>query len=164
MSLASDLEATPAPDFTMPDIEGHSISLTQLRGLPVVLSFFTENCAWCRTEMPRLAEIYRRVAKVKAHVIGIMAGCDDDEAAANFASEYQLSCPIVLDREGSMVASFHITRVPSVVLLDEAGTIVRVYEGATEQLSGIVEQSILAAAGRQPLPTYSLVGNGCAPN
>lgn len=160
MSLS---QHTPAPDFTLPSAAGENITLSTFNGTPLLLNFFTSHCVWCHTEMQRLAEIYRRVHNVNVRIIGIMPGSDTATTALQFAGEHRLDFPILLDNERSVCTSYGITRVPSVVLIDNEGKIARVYEGATEQLSGIVEQTILAAAGDRELPKYSLVGNGCAP-
>ena len=164
MSLATKLVGSPAPEFALTNLEGTTVSSTESLGVPLVLVFFTENCVWCRTELPRMSDVYRHLKHELVHVIGVLANCADTVEAARFVQEYQLEFPVLLDSDGKVTVDFEIARVPTVVVIDREGTIVRVYEGATEQLPGILQQTILSVLGRHELPDYSLVGNGCAPS
>jgi peroxiredoxin len=151
-----------APEFELENIDGQTVRLSEFRGSPVLLNFYKSNCSWCQTEMPRLAQVYERVSDVDVKVLGIDVGRDAANAAA-FADEKELKFPILLD-DGATAAAYHLKRVPTILLIDARGHILRVYEGVTEQLSGIVELTILGVAGRHELPEYSLVGNGCSPD
>ena len=161
--MAAIETGTPAPDFSLTDLEGKTIQLSQLRGAPVLLNFYNSTCPWCRTEMPRLADVYRRQDEVSVHILGVVTA-DDEATAAAFAKDKRLEFPIVLDSAHQACADYAIERVPTVVLVDADGNVARVYEGASEQLAGVVEQTILAAAGHAELPDYHLIGNGCGPN
>ena len=156
-------EGAAAPDFTLTNLEGQSVQLSQLRGTPVLLNFYNSTCPWCQTEMPRLADVYRRQDEVSVHVLGIVTA-DDQTAAAAFAQDKRLEFASVLDSEHQVSDAYAIERVPTVVLINEEGVIARVYQGASEQLAGVVEQTLLAAAGGAELPEYHLIGNGCGPN
>ena len=152
-----------APDFTLIDLAGETIELSQLRGTPVLLNFYNSTCPWCQTEMPRLADVYRRQDEVAVRVIGIVTA-DDEATAAAFAKDKRLEFPSVLDTDHQVCAAYAIERVPTLVMVNEAGYISCVYEGASEQLAGVVEQTMLAAAGGADLPVYHLIGNGCGPS
>lgn len=163
MSLSEKLTGKKAADFTLYDLQDVKIELSAQNGHPVVLVFFTEKCVWCRTEMPRLGEIYRHVKHDQVHVFGIHSYNGDAASTKQFAKEYNLEFPVLLDPDGIATRAYEIARVPTVIVVNGDGTIARVYEGVTEQMAGILEQTILAAAGHRELPEYSLVGNGCAP-
>jgi len=152
-----------APDLTFTDVNGETFALSSLRGAPVVLNFLTSNCTWCRSQMSHLADVYERKHNVDVQVLGIFVG-QDAMVAKQFADEQNLDIRIVADDAGQSQNAFQLERVPTFILLDGEGKIVCVYEGATEQLAGIIEQAVLAAAGHQELPEYSLVGNGCSVN
>jgi peroxiredoxin len=149
-----------APDFTLTDLQGRPLQLSTLRGTPVLLNFFKSTCAWCQAEMPRLADIYRRMSDVDVHVVGVVVGKDDAASAERFATDKNLDFPLAVDAERQVRADYELQRVPSLVLVDADGKVARVYEGSSEQLTGIVEQTILAAARGDEPPDYYLVGNG----
>ncbi len=51
---------TPAPDFTLPDRNNKDLTLSSLRGKPVVLGFWTTYCEGCLSEMDRLRQLFDR--------------------------------------------------------------------------------------------------------
>ncbi|HVF09262.1 MAG TPA: TlpA disulfide reductase family protein [Abditibacteriaceae bacterium] len=152
-----------APDFTLTNLEGQPVQLAQLRGAPLLLNFYNSTCSWCQMEMPRLADVYRRQADVDVQVLGIVTA-DDEATAAAFAKDKRLDFPSVLDSEHQVCADYAVERVPTLVLVNAEGVVDCVYEGASEQLAGVVEQTMLAAARGDELPEYRLIGNGCGPN
>jgi peroxiredoxin len=80
-----------------------------------------------------------------------------------FARDQQVDFPVLHDSNGETMRAYGIERVPTFIVVDADGTVTRIYEGSSEQLSGIVEQTLMAAARGDELPEYSLIGNGCAP-
>jgi peroxiredoxin len=95
--------------------------------------------------------------------LGVVVGEDDNASAKKFVEQMHLSFPVAVDLAKQVRADYALQRIPTVVLVDANGNVARVYEGSSEQLSGIVEQTILAAAGGDRLPEYNLIGNGCSP-
>ena len=154
------LVGAQVPDVTFTGLNNEQVNLSSFHGEPVVLNFFKGNCTWCRSEMLNLAYVYRRVDHVQVQILGVLVG-QDAATATQFAQDQNLDIPMVVDEAGISQSAFQLERVPTLVFLDATGKVACVYEGATEQLAGIVEQTILAIAGRQELPEYSLVGNGC---
>jgi peroxiredoxin len=151
-----------APDFTLTDAQGTTTQLSQLRGEPVLLTFFRTDCTWCHVEMPKMANAFRRHPDFAVEVLGI--ALDNDRTLVDaFANEQQLDFTILHDSSGESARAYGIERVPSIVLVDSEGSIARVYEGSSEQLAGIVEQTLMAAARGDELPEYALIGNGCGP-
>ena len=70
LPLASRAEAQlgqPAPDFTLPTVDGKSVKLSDLRGKPVVLEFFNPGC-------PYVAKFYKpgamQASQAKAAELG----------------------------------------------------------------------------------------------
>ena len=152
--------ATPAPD-----------ALDELLGAldierddqPVILNFFRSDCPWCASEMPQIAEVYRRHEKLDFILAGIAAGQDTPDDATNFSNAKNLDFPTLADTSGTLRQAFAIERVPAFVVINAHGLVERTYEGVTEQLAGILEQTILAVAHEKTPPAYDMIGNGCAP-
>lgn len=155
------LIGAPAPDVAFLDSQNNPFALSSLSGEPVLLNFVKTNCTWCRSEMVNLAYVYKRLDNVQIKNLAVFVG-QDSATVAQFAQEQNLKIPLVTADANEMQSAFDLHRVPTFVFLDAEGKIACVYEGATEQLAGIVEQTILAIAGEQELPEYSLVGNGCS--
>lgn len=159
-----EMMGRPAPDFSLTDLQGQPMQLAQWQGTPVLLNFFKSDCAWCQAELPKFVEVCGRHPDLDLGILGIAVGLDDATSAARFAAENNFDFPVAVDSDHTVRELYALQRVPTLVLINAAGNVIRIYEGASEQLSGIVEQTILAAArGDQP-PDYKLVGNGCSPD
>ena len=63
-------EGVPAPDFTLPDIEGKSFTLSSMRGQWVILDFWGSWCGWCIKGIPDMKKYYEKYAG-KFEIIGI---------------------------------------------------------------------------------------------
>jgi peroxiredoxin len=152
----------PAPDLKITSLNGSEFDLQSFKGQPVLLTFFKSTCPWCQVEIPRLAKVYAHMKEngIDVPVQGVVVGSDTPESAARFAQNSHLDIPLAVDTDKTARADFGLVRVPTLVLVDAKGNIARVYEGATEQLAGIVEQTIIAAARGDAPPNYEMVGNG----
>lgn len=152
--------ATPAPAVLNDLLQKLGLSS---QGHPVFLNFLRSDCPWCASEMPQLSEIYARHRDLTPHIIGVAVGTDSAEKAAGFARDKALSFPVVADEGGALREAFEIERVPAIVAINARGLVERTYEGATEQLPGILEQTLFALAHGSTPPEYEMIGNGCAP-
>ena len=130
---------------------------------PVFLNFFRSDCPWCAAEVPQLSEIYARHTTLSPRIIGVAVGNDTAQMAADFARDKVLSFPVVADENGALKTAFGIERVPAIVAINSQGLVERTYEGVTQQLPGILEQTLFALAHDSEPPEYDMVGNGCAP-
>jgi peroxiredoxin len=130
---------------------------------PLFLVFFRTDCPWCASEVPRLADVFARHQKLDILVWGIACGDDTAESAAAFMRDKNVKIPVLTDDGDALTKAFEISRVPSVVLINGHGLVERTFEGVTEQLTGILEQTLFAAAHDTTPPEYDMVGNGCAP-
>ena len=54
---ANDLTDFRAPDFSLPDMEGKKVSLSEFRGKVILLNFWTTWCPPCREEIPSLESL-----------------------------------------------------------------------------------------------------------
>ncbi len=152
--------ATPAPavlDDVLPQL-GLSRD-----NRPVALVFLRSDCPWCATEVPRLSDVFARHQKLDLRVLGIAGGSDTAETVARWGEEKAVSFPVVADPTGDLRSAFAIERVPSVVIINGSGLVERTFEGVTEQLAGIVAQTLTSVANNSTPPAYNMVGNGCAP-
>ena len=62
-----------APDFTLSDINGKSLSLSSMRGKVVVLDFWGSWCVWCIRGIPDMKKYYEKY-KGKFEIIGMDCG------------------------------------------------------------------------------------------
>jgi len=92
----SDLEGTPAPNFSLTDQSGKQISLQQFKGKPVVLTFLYTHCPdVCPLTAERLHSTMLELGK-DAHNVSVLAIStdpkrDDGAAALHFSQQHQMT-------------------------------------------------------------------------
>ncbi|HBG74735.1 MAG TPA: TlpA family protein disulfide reductase [Anaerolineae bacterium] len=120
----SPKEGFSAPDFTLELLDGGQITLSGLRGQPVVLNLWTTWCGPCREEMPAIEKVYRDYKDLGLVVIGLnLTSQDSEESVAAFVQELGLSFPIALDRDGSVSNRYQLLGLPTTFFIDREGVI-----------------------------------------
>ena len=119
-----------APDFTLETLDGSQLTLSELRGSPVMLTLWASWCLPCRVEMPAIERVYQRHREDGLVVIGLNVTSQDSEAAARaFVQEFGLSFPIAIDRDGAASARYELMGLPSTYFIDRHGIIREVIIG-----------------------------------
>jgi thiol-disulfide isomerase/thioredoxin len=130
-----DTEPTPggllrageaAPDFALVLGDGRFLRLSDLQGQPVVVNFWATWCGPCRMEMPEL------VNAANADPDLVVLAVDVQEALTpveEFADEFQMSMPVVLDSDGKVRNLYRVPGLPTTYFIDKAGKIASVVVG-----------------------------------
>src|SRR3954447_25045620 len=85
-----------APDFSLESDEGETVTLSALRGRPVVFYFYPEDdTPGCTRQACALRDGYREIAALGAEIYGISP--DDAESHRRFRSKYGLPFPLLVD-------------------------------------------------------------------
>jgi thiol-disulfide isomerase/thioredoxin len=105
---------SPAPDFTASTLEGGTVKLSQLRGKPVVLDFWSKSCLPCLRSMPIVEEIAAKGVELVS--IADPDGGDPSELVKGHPGHH------VVDY-GSIMTQYRIDRFPTYFLVDKTGTI-----------------------------------------
>jgi peroxiredoxin len=113
----------PAPNFTLQDLEGRSISLQSLRGKVVILTFWATWCPACRTELPSLDALNRRLARRGAVVLGINGG-EPIARVKSFMAKGNLDFPVVMDESGDIHDLYQVRQYPTTFVIDRQGRLV----------------------------------------
>jgi thiol-disulfide isomerase/thioredoxin len=111
-----------APDFQLQSLGGEAISLSELRGSPVMLNFWTTWCPPCRAEMPYIQQIYEEWSGRGLVLLAINIG-ESSAQAKGFLEFYNLSLPVLLDTKKNVARKYNITGIPATFFIDEDGII-----------------------------------------
>lgn len=119
---------TPAPGFTLPDLEGKQVSLSDFRGKWVILDFWGSWCMWCIKGFPALKDAYKKY-EGKLEVIGI--DCNEPENAWRAGVE-KFKLPWVNVYNGSsptLLQQYGIQGFPTKAIINPDGKLVDVTVG-----------------------------------
>lgn len=115
-----------APSLVGQTLDGRLLTLEQLRGKPVLVTFWATTCPTCIQEMPHLIELYRDLNPKGLEMIGVAMSYDPPEQVRALAQQRQLPYPIVLDSQAQIARAFDNVRVtPTTVLISPEGRIVQ---------------------------------------
>ncbi|MGC4376250.1 thiol-disulfide oxidoreductase ResA [Fictibacillus sp. Mic-4] len=126
-SLTKDDVATvgdQAPNFVLTDLNGHKVKLSDFKGKGVFLNFWGTWCEPCKQEMPDMEKLYSEYKKKGVEILAVNVG-ESNVAVKDFKSEYKLTFPIVNDKTGDVVEAYGIDPLPTTVLVDKNGKIIK---------------------------------------
>jgi thioredoxin-dependent peroxiredoxin len=146
-------EGKKAPAFNLPSTNGKNISLSSLKGGPVVLYFYPrDNTPGCTTESCDFRDWHPEFKKLGATVLGISA--DSMKSHEKFSKKLDLPFPLLSDEDKVMLEKYSIWRekklygrifmgiVRSTVLVDKDGKIARIWPKV--KVKGHVEEVLEA--------------------
>lgn len=114
-----------APDAEFVTIEGEHIRLRELRGHPVLVTFWASDCRACIEEMPDLAELHREFSEQGFKLISVAMPYDMPSRVLALAEAKQLPYAVALDPLGHLADMFDRVRlVPNSFLIAPDGYIV----------------------------------------
>ena len=130
-SAPAPVEGAPAPDFSLKSLDGQQVSLSQLKGHPVLINFWASWCPPCRLEMPDLVKAYTAHRAEGFVLLGINATpLDSLPDVKAFVKEFSMNFPVLLDADGSVEALYRLRGLPLSVFVDRQGIISRLNIGA----------------------------------
>ena len=132
-SGASDsANATAAPEFTMADTEGQTLTLADFRGKPVLLNFWASWCGPCASEMPAIQSAYEQYGDQIQFVAVNMTGMggETETSALSLIQQNNYTFPVYFDVDSSAAVAFGVTSIPQTYLIDAEGNIIGGLRGA----------------------------------
>jgi peroxiredoxin Q/BCP len=97
----------PAPDFSLPDAEGKTYSLADLKGQRVVLYFYPrDNTPGCTKEACGFRDAYGAYQEKNVVILGVST--DDAKSHAKFTVKYALPFPLLVDSDGAVASRYGV--------------------------------------------------------
>lgn len=127
----------PAPDFSLPDLDGKTVSLSQFRGKTVVLEWFNPGCPFVRAShtVGSLKGFAAHEANEGVAWLAINSAApgkqgNGADATRKAQTEYGMQYPVLLDESGKVGHSYGAERTPQMYVIDPQGMLV--YAGAID--------------------------------
>ena len=127
-----------APNFTLVNLDGEEVSLSDYRGNIVLINFWASWCQWCDIEMPDINKLENENEDVIILAVNVM---EDEFTVREYIEENQLDFEVVLDVEGEIALKYLVTGLPHSYFVDKEGIIQLSFPGAMdyEQMIGYVD-------------------------
>ncbi|ABY92724.1 MAG: Alkyl hydroperoxide reductase/ Thiol specific antioxidant/ Mal allergen [Caldanaerobacter subterraneus] len=117
-----------APDFTLKDLDGNTVTLSSLRGKKVILNFWATTCPYCIIEMPALNQF------IKSHkddtvLLAIDLG-ESPSKVKQYLEGKGYEFTVLLDTDLSTIYDYQVQFIPMSYFIDKNGIIRAISNGA----------------------------------
>lgn len=121
-----------APDFTLRNLAGEPVKLSDLHGRPVLINFWASWCGPCRLEMPDLVRAYEAHKAEGLVILAVNPTVEDTLSDVKaFVKEFNMTFPVLLDETGEVTNQVYRLRgLPTSVFVNRTGRITRIHLGA----------------------------------
>ncbi|MCP2519925.1 TlpA family protein disulfide reductase [Candidatus Aminicenantes bacterium AC-335-A11] len=116
-------ELTIAPDFTLQDINGNLVRLSDFRGKIIILNFWATWCPPCRKEIPIFIKLYKKYKDEGLVIIGISLDRGGKEVVIPFVKKYGINYPVLIGTSEVEEAYGGIRGIPTTFIIDKEGKI-----------------------------------------
>ena len=113
----------PAPNFQLPDLNGHLVALSDLHGKVVLLNFWATWCGPCRVEMPTMEQLYRTFSRKDFEILAVSIDVQGVAITRPFQQEYHLTFPILHDTDSRVGLMYGARSIPVTFLVDRQGVV-----------------------------------------
>lgn len=129
---AESVPPTPAPAWTLSDLDGKPVSSEQFKGKVVVVDFWATWCPPCREEIPGYIALQEKYGKDGLVIVGVSLDRKGPAHVKAFAEKEGMNYVVVMG-DGATVAAFGgFNAIPTTFIIDRAGNIRDQKTGAVE--------------------------------
>lgn len=122
--MLSSCGSDVVPETTFSTITGKKIALHELRGKPVIVTFWATDCVSCIKEIPHLIELYQQYHDKGLEIIAVAMAYDPPNHVLEMSKAQQLPYHVALDMQSENAHAFgDVSLTPTTFLIAPDGTI-----------------------------------------
>jgi peroxiredoxin len=134
----------PAPDFTLRDLNGNAVRLSNFRGKGVVLNFWATWCGPCRKEIPWFIQLQKEYGLRGLQVIGVSMDDDGSKTVMPFVERTGINYPVLFD-DGHVSSLYGgVEILPTTYYIDRNGTVLAFVKGviSKDEVEANIQQTL----------------------
>lgn len=121
-----------ATDFTLMNMQGEPVTLSQYHGKVVILNFWATWCPPCREEMPSMERLYQKYKEYGLVMLAVNTEKNGKKAVSQFLQKTPYSFPILLDSDSVVQNAYGVFRFPESFIIDRNGVVVKKIVGGRD--------------------------------
>ena len=151
-AAAAEEESFPAPDFTLVDLQGNQVSLSDYRGKAVIIDFWATWCPPCIFQVPELNRFWKaHKGRGDVMVLGVAIDVEGAAIVAPWVEEQGVEYTIVVGDE-NLARKYGAIGFPTLAIVTPEGTLDSLHVGLIEvsELEALIAPFQSAPAAPQP--------------
>ncbi|PLX41422.1 MAG: hypothetical protein C0608_05665 [Deltaproteobacteria bacterium] len=141
---AKPKSSKPVPNWTLPTVDGGTLSYNDLKGKVILIDFWATWCPPCRAAIPHLNKIYNENKENGVIFVGMSLDNNPDDVK-NFLSRTPVDYPIVFSDRKTMM-DFGVSPIPRVFVIDRNGVIQGDFTGYDPYIGDAIEKVVIRLA------------------
>ncbi|MCL2238758.1 MAG: TlpA family protein disulfide reductase [Defluviitaleaceae bacterium] len=134
IEAVTDEPRETAYDFTVHDVDGNEVRLSDFFGRPIVLNFWTTWCPSCVQSSPYFEQLYREMGDdIHMLKINLPGGRETRQAVDDFIAANGYTLPVYFDAIGEAARAYSIRAIPDTVFINADGNIIARIVGAINE-------------------------------
>jgi len=122
----------PTPPFSLVDLEGNRVTITDFHGRVVLLNFWATWCGPCRIEMPAMERLYQDFHAKGLDILAVSIDPQGVVVTRPFKEALGLTFPILNDSEYRVASLYGARTLPMTYIIDRQGIIRQRIYGARD--------------------------------
>jgi peroxiredoxin len=130
--LAPQEKRKEAPDFTLTDANGRTVTLSAYKGKVVLLDFWATWCGGCKVEIPWYVEFDHKYRDKGLAVIGVSMDNEGMKIVKPFLAQKKIEYPVVIGNDG-LAKQYDLTSMPMTLLIGRDGKVAISHAGIVDK-------------------------------
>jgi peroxiredoxin len=128
-AVKAEKDRKPAPDFSLKDVNGREVKLSDYRGKVVLLNFWATWCGPCKIEIPWFIDFEQRYKDRGFAVLGVSMDEDGWESVKPYIEGRKVNYRVVIGNDEVADQYGGVSSLPTSFILDQTGRIASVHVG-----------------------------------
>ena len=158
--VKQEKERKLAPDFTLTDINGKAVKLSDFKGKVVLLNFWATWCGPCKVEIPWFIEFQQTYKDKDLVVMGVSFDEDGWKSVKPYVEEKKMNYRVMIGDDAIAKAYGGVESLPTTLMIDKQGRVAQTHVGLVSKSNYKNEIEALLAAKKDNTGAIPAGGGG----